>query len=128
MDYVEGPMIGAELELCAIRHVKGPCAAAESLARASLATFGPDLNWTPAADALYLRYVLELYAADHNPEWYDLARRNADDALQHARSADGLFFKQMGRRLVPGPAAAARRRDPEPLRVARRRSRAAAAG
>jgi hypothetical protein len=96
MDYVEGPMIGAQLELCAIRHLKGPCAAAESLARASAATFGTDLDWTPAADALYLRYMLQLYAADHNPEWYNLARRNADDALQLARSADGLFFKQWG--------------------------------
>jgi len=67
MDYVEGPMIGAQLELCAIRHVEGPCPAAERLAAASVDTFGTRLDWTPAADALYLRYVLELYSADGNP-------------------------------------------------------------
>jgi hypothetical protein len=94
MDYVEGPMIGADLELCKIQHVKGPCTAAESLATASVAVFGTDLNWTPAADALYLRYMLQLYATDHNPEWYDLAHENAKDAIEHARDADGLFFKR----------------------------------
>ena len=94
MDYVEGPMIGADLELCAIRHVTGPCTAAESLAAASVATFGTDLDWTPAADALYLRYMLQLYATDHNVEWYDLAHRNAEDAIENARDADGLFFKR----------------------------------
>jgi uncharacterized protein YyaL (SSP411 family) len=94
MDYVEGPMIGADLELCAIQHVKGPCTAAESLAAASVAAFGTDLNWTPAADALYLRYMLQLHAADHNARWYDLAHRNAEDAIDHARDADGLFFKR----------------------------------
>jgi uncharacterized protein YyaL (SSP411 family) len=94
MDYVEGPMIGAELELCAIRHVKGPCTAAESLAAASVARFGTDLNWTPAADALFLRYMLQLSATDHDPEWYDLAHQNAEDAIEHARDTDGLFFKR----------------------------------
>jgi hypothetical protein len=93
MDYVEGPMIGAQLELCAIRHVQGPCTKAEQLAKASLADFGTDLNWTPAADALYLRFVLQLYAADHNPKWYGLVQQNATDALRNARSYDGLYFK-----------------------------------
>jgi hypothetical protein len=93
MDYVEGPMIGADLELCKIRHVTGPCTAAESLAAASVARFGTDLDWTPAADALYLRFMLQLYASDHNVRWYELARENAKDAFEHGRDADGLFFK-----------------------------------
>lgn len=94
MDYVEGPMVGAQLELCKIRRVKGPCTAAESLAAASVATFGTDLDWTPAADALYLRFMLQLYASDHIAEWYELARRNAENAFTHGRSEDGLFFKR----------------------------------
>ena len=65
--YVEGPMIGAQLELCAIRHTRGPCVKAEQLARASLAAFQRDLHWTPAADAVYLRFILALYARDHEP-------------------------------------------------------------
>jgi hypothetical protein len=96
LDYFQGPMIGADLELCKIQDVKGPCTAAESLAAASVATFGTDLDWTPAADALYLRYMLQLYAADHNREWYDLALRNAENALHHARSKDGLYFHHWG--------------------------------
>jgi hypothetical protein len=101
MDYVEGPMIGAELELCAIQRVRGPCTRAEQLAAASVQTFGADLDWTPVADTLYLRYLLQLYRVDHNPEWYELARRNAIDALRHARSPDGLFFKRWGGEYFP---------------------------
>jgi hypothetical protein len=100
MDYVEGPMIGAELELCAIRHVH-PCARAEQLATASVRRFGADLDWTPVADTLYLRYLLQLYRADHNTEWLDLARKNALDAVSHARSPDGLYFKRWGGELFP---------------------------
>jgi hypothetical protein len=94
MDYVEGPMIGARLELCKIRHIRGRCTGAEQLAAASLAAFGTDLDWTPVADALYLRFVLQLYATDHRAGWLALAQRNADDALEHARDADGLFFRR----------------------------------
>jgi hypothetical protein len=96
MDYVEGPMIGAELELCAIRHVKGTCAPAEQLASASVAAFGTQLDWTPVADTLYLRFLLELSAADHNPAWAQIAKTNALAAVRHARSEDGLYFKHWG--------------------------------
>jgi len=94
MDYVEGPMIGAELELCAIRHVHGTCAPAEQLASSSVSAFGTHLDWTPAADTLYIRFLLELSAADHNRAWAQIAEANALDALHHARSEDGLYFKR----------------------------------
>ncbi len=38
--------------------------------------------------------MLQLYATDHRAGWLALAQRNADDALEHARDADGLFFRR----------------------------------
>ncbi len=94
LDYVEGMMIGAQLELCEIRGVTGPCTAAERVARASLAAFPPQANWTPAADAVYLRFLLDLYEQDGNRTWYDIVYSNARRALSLARSSDHLFFKR----------------------------------
>ncbi len=94
LDYVEGMMIGAQLELCEIRDVTGPCTAAEKLAHASLAAFPPEANWTPAADAVYLRFLLDLYEQDGNRTWYDVVYSNARRALALARSSDNLFFKR----------------------------------
>jgi hypothetical protein len=94
LDYVEGMMIGAQLELCEIRGVTGPCTAAEKLAKASLAAFPPEANWTPAADAVYLRFLLALYEQDGNRTWYDVVYSNARRALALARSSDHLFFKR----------------------------------
>jgi hypothetical protein len=62
--------------------------------RDDVATFGIHLHWTPAADTLYLRFLLQLSASDHNPEWARIAHTNALDALKHARSEDGLYFKR----------------------------------
>jgi hypothetical protein len=94
LDYVEGMMIGAQLELCQIRGTTGPCTAAEKLAQASLAAFPPEANWTPAADVVYLRFLLQLYERDGNPTWYDVVYSNARRALALARSPDHLFFKR----------------------------------
>jgi hypothetical protein len=93
LDYVEGMMIGADLELCEIRETT-PCTAAENLARASVAAFPHDADWTPAADVIYLRFLLDLYRYDGNPQWYDIAYDNAMRALTLARSQDGLYFKR----------------------------------
>jgi len=101
LDYVEGLMIGAELERCQILHIHGTCRAAEALARASLKAFPHVANWTPAADTLYLRFMLVLYEQDRNPALYGLVHDNAERALRKARSADGLFFKGWDGRLFP---------------------------
>jgi uncharacterized protein YyaL (SSP411 family) len=94
LDYVEGMMIGAQLELCEIRGITGPCTAAEKLAKASLAAFPPEANWTPASDAVYLRFLLALYEQDGNRTWYDVVYSNARRALALTRSSDHLFFKR----------------------------------
>ncbi len=94
-------MIGAELELCAIRHVRGTCRSAEALARASLAAFPRNLDWTPAADTIYLQFVLELYESDHNETWYDEALVNAERAFRNAHSGGVFFFKRWDGRRFP---------------------------
>ena len=48
MDYVEGMMIGAHVELCDGTRVKSWCTKARELAAASLAQFPLDANWAPA--------------------------------------------------------------------------------
>jgi Glycosyl hydrolase family 76 len=100
LDYVEGLMIGGELERCAILRER-PCAPAEQLARASLRAFPHYADWTPAADLIYLRFLLDLYREDRNPAWYDLVQTNARSIVVKARSSDGLFFKGWDGRRFP---------------------------
>ncbi len=114
-------MIGAQLERCEIRHVQGTCAAAEQLADASVKAFPHLADWTPAADMIYLRFMLDLYERDGNATWYDLVRDNAEHALRKARSSDGLFFRGWDGRPLPDAAASARRRNACAVRVAGRR-------
>jgi Glycosyl hydrolase family 76 len=101
LDYVEGLMIGAQLERCEIDDVRGRCTAAERLAQASVKAFPHDADWTPAADMIYLRFLLDLYEQDGNADWYDLVLDNAEHAFAKARSSDGLFFKGWDGRLFP---------------------------
>ena len=103
LDYVEGPMIGAELELCAIRHVHGRCAPAEALARASVAAFPREADWTPAADMIYLHFLLDLYETDGNPAWFGDVLANAEHAYRNARSGGVFFFKRWDGRRFPEP-------------------------
>jgi hypothetical protein len=93
LDYVEGMMIGADLEQCQIRGVGGPCTAAENLARASVKTFPHYADWTPAADMIYLRFMLDLYRSDHDAEWYKLVDDNAVAARKLALAGDGFYFR-----------------------------------
>lgn len=102
LDDVEGMMIGARLELCLLRHVHGPCRAAERLAAASAYAFPRSYHRAPAPDAIYLRFLLDLYRRDGNPQWYAVAARNAHRALEHARAARGLYLRNWNGRLVPG--------------------------
>jgi glycosyl hydrolase family 76 len=94
LDYVEGMMIGGQLELCQIRGAHGPCTKAEQLARASVAAFPRYADWTPAADVVYLRFLLDLYREDGNPTWYRIVYADAQRASRLARSEDGLYFKR----------------------------------
>jgi hypothetical protein len=93
LDYVEGMMIGADLELCQIRGVTGPCTAAEQLAKASVKVFPYYVDWTPAADLIYLRFMLDLYQYDGNAQWYTMVYDNAMRARKLALAPDGFYFR-----------------------------------
>jgi len=91
MDYVEGMMISADVELCRAASEKSWCAKAESIAKASLATFPTIEPWTPEPDAIYMHAMLQLYEQDGDPTWYALAYANATSAEANARDADGFW-------------------------------------
>ena len=102
MNYVQGMMIGAHLELCRVLEQPAYCAKAQALGRASLLAFPADAAWTPIADGIYLRHLLDLYRYDRDPRWYGIALRNARRALRNSRGRSGLFLKDWAGRPVPG--------------------------
>ena len=93
MDYVEGMMIDAHVQLCVATKQQSYCQQAESIAEASLAHF-PQLHpWTPEPDTIYLKGMLDLYAVDKDPTWYALAYENAESAKDDARDDTGWWSK-----------------------------------
>jgi len=93
MDYVEGMMIAAHVQLCLATKQRPYCDRAESLAQASLAEFPTLHPWTPEPDTIYLQSMLELYAYDGNPNWYALAYANATTAQANALDVDGRWTR-----------------------------------
>ena len=91
MDYVEGMMIGAHVELCAATKQQSWCRRAEALANASLNQFPIDADWAPETDVVYLRWLLHLYEQDRNPRWYAVVYQNAKRALANARDDHGYW-------------------------------------
>jgi hypothetical protein len=92
-DYIEAPLIFAQQQLCAINGAQADCDRAESLTDTSLRRFGPDLDFGPQYDAIYLQWMLALYGADHDPRLYALAAGNARIAAAEARDANGLYLR-----------------------------------
>lgn len=93
MDYVEGMMIDAHVQLCLATKQQSYCDRAEQIAQASLNVF-PELHpWTPEPDTIYLKGMLDLYAVDGNPTWYALAYANAEAAREDARDDTGWWSK-----------------------------------
>lgn len=93
MDYVEGMMIDAHVQLCLATKQQSYCDQAESLAQASLDHFPVLHPWTPEPDTIYLKGMLDLYAVDHNPTWYALAYANAEAARENARDDTGWWSR-----------------------------------
>jgi hypothetical protein len=91
MDYVEGMMIAAHVELCRATKQKSWCSRAEELAHASLDAFPLLADWAPETDVVYLRWLLDLYAQDRDPSWYAVVYANAKRAAANARDDHGLW-------------------------------------
>ena len=94
MDYVQGMMIGADLELCKATATTAYCQKAEQLGQASIQAFPSEPDWSSTADGLYLRFLLDLYRYDGDRQLYDLVYNNALRAISKARDATtGLYLR-----------------------------------
>ena len=91
MDYVEGMMVAAHVELCRATKQQAYCAQAEQLAKGSVQQFPLLADWAPETDVVYLRWMLDLYTYDRDPMWYALAYDNAKHAQANARDAGGFW-------------------------------------
>jgi hypothetical protein len=100
----EGAMIDAFETLCQATGQQDWCSRAEQLAGAGVLWFLPLVNG-PQYDAIFLRALLALSAADHNPRWYGVVTHYAQKILQNASLSNGLFLLGWnGSSSIPGTA------------------------
>jgi len=93
MGYVQSPFMLAYVSLCQTTKNDTLCDKAEQLGSAALTQFTGALHHGPQYDAEYLHWMLDVYAQDHNPRWYNLALANAQRALANSKNKQGLFLK-----------------------------------
>ena len=106
IDYIQGPLIYAQEELCVLTSRPGGCERGERLKRTALARFGRVLDFSPQYDAIYLQWMLALYSLDHDPQLYRLAAANAQDALARSVNGEGLYLRSWGGATLPARYAA----------------------
>lgn len=94
MDYVQGMMIAAHVQLCTATKQQSYCKKAQQIADASLAAFPPIANWSPECDVIYMRGLLDLYRQDKNPRWYSVVHANASSALAKSRDDQGFYSQR----------------------------------
>jgi hypothetical protein len=101
IDYVEAPLIYAQALLCRLTSTPDECARAEQLKATALRRFGYLLDFSPQYDAIYLQWMLALYALDGDRTLYQLAADNARDAETRARDAAGLYLLSWNGETLP---------------------------
>jgi hypothetical protein len=92
VDYVEAPLIYAQALLCSLTATPADCARAEQLKATALRRFGNLLDFSPQYDAIYLQWMLALYALDGDRTLYLLAADNAHQAQARAANGEGLYL------------------------------------
>jgi Glycosyl hydrolase family 76 len=98
IDYIESPLIYAQALLCRLTRVAADCQWAEQLQATALKRFGYQLDFSPQYDAIYLQWMLALYALDGasspegDPTLYLLAAGNAREAQARAANGEGLYL------------------------------------
>jgi Glycosyl hydrolase family 76 len=92
IDYIESPLIYAQALLCRLTGTRSYCRRAEYLTATALRRFGSELDFGPQYDAIYLQWLLALYALDGNATLYQLAVANAGNAQSKAANAEGLYL------------------------------------
>jgi hypothetical protein len=101
IDYIEGPLIYAQALLCRETSTPSGCERAEQLKATALRRFGHTLDFSPQYDAIYLQWMLALYALDHDSVLYTLAIDNAHDAQTRARNSEGLYLLSWNGETLP---------------------------
>jgi hypothetical protein len=92
VDYIEAPLIYAQALLCHLTGTASECERAEALEATSLHRFGNQLDFSPQYDAIYLQWMLALYALQGDSTLYRLAAENARDAQTQAANGEGLYL------------------------------------
>ncbi len=101
VDYIEGPLIYAQALLCHLTSTTSECQRAEQLKAAALDRFGYLLDFSPQYDAIYLQWMLALYALEGDPTLYMLATDNARDAQTRAANGQGLYLLSWNGETLP---------------------------
>jgi uncharacterized protein YyaL (SSP411 family) len=101
IDYIQGPLIYAQAVLCSATATPADCARAEQLKATALDRFGYLLDFSPQYDAIYLQWMLALYARDHDPVLYRMAADNARNAEARAANGEGLFLRSWNGGTLP---------------------------
>ena len=101
VDYIEGTMIAAQATLCRLTGSSAECALAERLKLRAEQRFGELLDFGPQYDAIYLQWMLALYALDHDPALYRMAAENARNAERRAINGQGLYLLSWNGETLP---------------------------
>jgi hypothetical protein len=101
IDYIEGPLIYAQAALCRASSTQALCDRAEQLKATALSRFGYLLDFSPQYDAIYLQWMLALYAFDGDRSLYALAADNARSAQSRALDPEGLYLLSWNSETLP---------------------------
>jgi len=92
IDYAEGPLIYAQAVLCELTGTAADCQRSDEQKKNSLKRFGYLLDFSPQYDAIYLQWLLALYALHHDRTLYAMAADNARIVEVSARNGEGLYL------------------------------------
>jgi hypothetical protein len=101
IDYIEAPLIYAQAIICRATATAAGCERAERLKTTALTRFGYLLDFSPQYDAIYLQWMLALYALDGDRSLYALAADNARDAQARALNSEGLYLLSWNGETLP---------------------------
>jgi hypothetical protein len=101
IDYIEAPLIYAQAVLCRATATPAECERAERLKATALTRFGYLLDFSPQYDAIYLQWMLALYALDGDRTLYAMAADNARDAQTRAANGEGLYLLSWNGETLP---------------------------
>jgi hypothetical protein len=101
VDYVEAPLIYSQALLCHLTGASGECVRARQVMNTSLQRFGVLLDFSPQYDAIYLQWMLALYALEGDSTLYRMAADNAHDAQTRAANGEGLYLLSWNGEALP---------------------------